>query len=199
MDPTLAAGIVGATGSIAGALLGTILGYKMSNSKADVEVYVDNRVWLYYYEHCFSMFIPISVINEGSKSFTITNFDLTLISPTNQNWKLYWQDFAEENSHKGEGWSISKTASPFLVHGKSGAQHYIRLTSFTKTSENFSDVILSTGQHQIILNVFDRSNKNFLSKKYYFNVETEPFEVLARRRKDIADLDTWWLPVRSEA
>lgn len=201
MDPTLVAGIVAATGSIAGALLGTALGYKLSNSKADIDVYIDNQVWLYYYDHCFSMLIPISVINEGSKSFTITNFKLTLISPTNQKWELYWQDFTKENSHKGEGWSwsIIKNASPFLIHGKSGVQHNIRLTSFTKTSENLSDVILNTGQYQIILSVFDRSSKDFMSRKYYFTVETEPYEVLSKRRKNITDLATWGFSLRSDA
>ena len=199
MDPTLTAGLVGAVGSIAGALLGTALGYKLSNSKADVEIYIDNRVWFYYHEHCFSMYIPISIINEGAKAFTITNFVLTLISPSNQKWQLHWQDFAEENSHKGEGWSMSKTASPILAHGKSGVQHYIRLTSFGKTSEDLSDVILSTGQYQMLFEAFDRSNHAFISKKYYFNIETEPFEVLSKRRKDKSDLGTWWVPVRSNA
>lgn len=199
MDPTLIAGVVGAVGSITGAMLGTALGYKLSNSKADVEIYIDNRVWFYYHEHCLSMYIPISVINEGAKAFTITNFVLTLISPSNQKWQLYWQDFAEENSHKGEGWSMSKTASPILVHGKSGIQHYIRLTSFGKTSEDLSDVILSTGQYQMLFEAFDRSNHVFISKKYYFNIETEPFDVLSKRRKNKSDLGTWWVPIRSNA
>ena len=49
MDATLTAGIVGAVGSVAGAVIGTIVGYRLNNSHADVDVYIDNRVWLYYH------------------------------------------------------------------------------------------------------------------------------------------------------
>ncbi|MEW6983031.1 hypothetical protein AAD001_10325 [Colwelliaceae bacterium 6471] len=84
MDPTLYASLLGAGGSIVGALAGTALGYKLSNSKAEVDVYIDNKVWAYYMPSNFAMYIPITVINEGSHSGTITDFKLTLTSPTKQ-------------------------------------------------------------------------------------------------------------------
>lgn len=199
MDPSLTAGIVGAVGSVAGAVIGTIVGYRLNNSKAEVDVYLDNRVWLYYYEHCFSMYVPITVVNEGAKSFTITNFEIELVSPANQKWKLEWQDFAEENSHKGEGWGLGKVASPILVHGRSGTQHYLRLTNFDKTSDEFSEVKLSTGQYEVKIRAFDRGAKCFKEKIAYFNIGTEPEEILSRRRIDKPDLGTWWFSVRANA
>ncbi len=196
MDANLIAGLVGAGGSILGALGGTVLGYKLSNSKAEVDLYIDNRVWAYYMPSNFAMYVPITVINEGAHSSTITNFDLTLISPTKQKWQLFWQSFAEENSHLGKGWETGRAASPILVHGKSGTQHYLLFASLGQTSEGFSDVVLQTGEYTIELNGYDRSNKKFISKSVLFNIETEPQKVLAKRREDAEDLGTWWFPVR---
>ena len=197
LDPTLFASILGAGGSIAGALAGTALGYKLSNSKAEVDVYIDNRVWAYYMPSNFAMYIPITVINEGSHSGTITDFKLILTSPTKQKWELFWQDFAEENSHKGEGWGPGRAASPILVHGKSGTQHYLRFASLGKTSDELSDVALQTGEYNLEIKAFDRNSKDFISKSYLFNVETEPQETLAARRQNKEDLGTWWFPIRS--
>lgn len=169
MDPTLLAGLIGAGGSIVGALGGTALGFKLSNSKADVEVYVDNRIWVYYLPSNFCMYIPITVINEGANSSTITRFEVSLISPTKQRWALHWQDFAEENSHKGEGWSQGRSASPILIHGKSGTQHYLRFAAIGQTSDGLSDVVLTTGEYEFEFSSFDRSNMSFDTKKYKFN------------------------------
>ncbi|GAB0109003.1 hypothetical protein [Pseudoalteromonas distincta] len=176
MDPTLFASILGAGGSIAGALAGTALGYKLSNSKAEVDVYIDNRVWAYYMPSNFAMYIPITVINEGSHSGTITDFKLILTSPTKQKWELFWQDFAEENSHKGEGWGPGRAASPILVHGKSGTQHYLRFASLGKTSDELSDVALQTGEYNLEIKAFDRNSKDFISKSYLFKnkLDTHP-------------------------
>lgn len=199
MDPTLTAGLIGAVGSITGAVIGTLVGYRLNNSKADVDFYIDNRVWMYYHDHCFSMYVPITVVNEGAKSFTITNFELTLTSPTNQQWKLHWQAFARENSHKGEGWSMEGVASPILVHGRSGTQHYLWLANSDKTSEDLSDVKLQTGKYQLTLSAFNRNTECFKSKTQYLNIGTEPQEQLSKRRSDKKDLSTWWLPVRPNA
>lgn len=199
MDPTLTAGIIGAVGSVFGAAIGTILGYKLNNSKADVEIYLDNRVWLYYYESFFSMYVPVTIVNEGSKSFTVTTFEIELISPSKQKWTLLWEDFAEDNTHKGGGWAMGKAASPILVHGRSGTQHYLRLTNIDKTSDELSDVKLSSGQYQIEMKAFDRNNKCFKSKKGFFNIGTEPEEVLSKRRVDKQDLGTWWFSITQTA
>lgn len=199
MDPTLTAGIVGAVGSVAGAVIGTIVGYRLNNSKADVDFYLDNRVWLYYYESCFSMYVPVTIVNEGAKSFTITNFEVELTSPSNQKWKLLWEDFAEENSHKGEGWGRGKVAAPILVHGRSGTQHHLRLTNFDKTSSDFSEVKLPTGQYQIKMSAYDRNAKCFKLRTGYFNIGTEPEDVLSKRRVDKQDLGTLLFPVRPNA
>ena len=196
MDPTLLAGLLGAGGSIVGALAGTALGFKLSNSKAEIDVYVDNRIWVYYLPSNFCMYIPITVINEGSHSATITKFEVSLISPTKQKWMLYWEDFAEENSHKGEGWSRGRAASPILIHGKSGTQHYLRFASIGQTSDNLSDVILAAGEYEFEFSAFDRDSKIFDTKKYQFNIETEPQQVLEERRKNKDDLGTWWFPIR---
>ncbi|MEZ0147850.1 MAG: hypothetical protein AB9Q22_10735 [Candidatus Reddybacter sp.] len=199
MDPILTTGIVGAVGSVTGTILGTIVGYKLNNSKADVDVYLDNRVWLYYYESCFSTYVPITIVNEGAKSFTITSFEIELISPTNQKWKLIWEDFAEENSHKGEAWGRGKTAAPILVHGRSGIQHHLRFTNVDNTSDEFSEVKLPTGEYQLKINAFDRNTKCFKSKIGYFNISTEPEEALAKCRTEKQDLRTWNFPVRPNA
>jgi len=148
-------------------------------------------------ESNFAMYIPITVINEGSFSSTISNFEVILTSPTKQKWKLFWQNFAEENSHKGEGWSMGRVASPILIHGKSGTQYYLLFASLGQTSEGISDVVLATGEYQLELSAFDRNNKEFISRQCIFNVETEPQQKLADRRKDKDDLGTWWFPIRN--
>jgi hypothetical protein len=198
VDPTLYASLLGAGGSIVGALAGTALGYKLSNSKAEVDVYIDNKVWAYYMPSNFAMYIPITVINEGSHSGTITDFKLTLTSPTKQKWELFWQDFAEDNSHKGEAWGAGRVASPILVHGKSGTQHYLRFASLGKTSDSISDVALQTGEYKLAIEAFDRNGKIFVTKSYLFNVETEAQETLAVSRSEKENLKTWWFPIRND-
>lgn len=91
---------------------------------------------------------------------------------------------------------MGRAASPILVHGKSGAQHYLLFASLGQTSEGVSDVVLQTGEYTLQLNANDRSNKKFKSKSVLFNIETEPQQVLAKRREDTEDLGTWWFPVR---
>jgi hypothetical protein len=198
VDPTLYASLLGAGGSIVGALAGTALGYKLSNSKAEVDVYIDNKVWAYYMPSNFAMYIPITVINEGSHSGTITDFKLTLTSPTKQKWELFWQDFAEDNSHKGEAWGAGRVASPILVHGKSGTQHYLRFASLGKTSDSISDVALQTGEYKLAIEAFDRNGKIFVTKSYLFNVETEAQGTLAVSRSEKENLKTWWFPIRND-
>ncbi|PKH57194.1 hypothetical protein CXF83_03290 [Shewanella sp. Choline-02u-19] len=198
MDPTLYASLLGAGGSIVGALAGTALGYRLSNSKAEIDIYIDNKVWAYYMPSNFAMYVPITVINEGSNSGTITDFKILLTSPTKQQWELFWQDFAEDNSHKGEAWGAGRTASPILVHGKSGTQHYLRFASLGTTSEGISDVALQTGEYKLEIQAFDRNLKSFVSKSYLFNVETEAQETLVLSRSDKENLKTWWFPIRND-
>ena len=74
IDSTILAGLLGVGGSVAG----TILGYKLNNTKADINVYIDNRIVLFYMENNFAMYVPITITNEGSKSATISDFKIKL-------------------------------------------------------------------------------------------------------------------------
>ena len=187
IDSTILAGLLGVGGSIAG----TILGYKLNNSKADLNVYIDNQVILYYMEKNFAMYIPITITNEGSKSSTISDFRINLKSPTNQTWELFWYCFADNNVHENESWNDGKRASPVLVHGNSGTQHYIKLIEPGLTSEGISNVVLPSGEYSLELEYFDRDKKPMSSQKYSFTVGTEAHEALAKLRLDKKDLQTW--------
>jgi hypothetical protein len=121
-----------------------------------------------------------------------------LTSPTKQKWELFWQDFAEDNSHKGEAWGAGRVASPILVHGKSGTQHYLRFASLGKTSDSISDVALQTGEYKLAIEAFDRNGKIFVTKSYLFNVETEAQGTLAVSRSEKENLKTWWFPIRND-
>lgn len=46
IDSTILAGLLGVIGSIAG----TVVGFKLNNSKANIRVYIDNRIVMYYME-----------------------------------------------------------------------------------------------------------------------------------------------------
>ncbi|MDP1664634.1 MAG: hypothetical protein Q8L79_05850 [Methylobacter sp.] len=198
-DPTLIAGIIGATGSIIGTIGGVILGARLNNKKAKIGVYIDNKINVYYLRKNFCMYLPLTVTNEGNQSATITTFEGKLISPTGQSWLLYWTNFAEDNSHNGEGWTDGKAATPILVHGNSGLQHYIKLVGIGETSDGFSDVALSTGKYELLLKAYDRNKKVFNEQRYNFQIETEPMEVLAKRRKDHEDFGSWWFLLYSTA
>ena len=187
IDSTILAGLLGVGGSIAG----TILGYKLNNTKADINVYIDNRVILYYMENNFAMYVPITITNEGSKSATISDFKIKLKSPTNQSWDLFWYSFADDNVHKDESWSDGKRASPVLIHGNSGTQHHIKLIEPGLTSEGISNVILPSGEYSLELEYFDRDKKPVSKQQYSFNVGTEAHEALAKLRLEKGNLQTW--------
>ncbi|MBE8233024.1 MAG: hypothetical protein ACI9LM_005028 [Alteromonadaceae bacterium] len=187
IDSTILAGLLGVGGSIAG----TILGYKLNNTKADINVYIDNRVILYYMENNFAMYVPITITNEGSKSATISDFKIKLKSPTNQSWDLFWYSFADDNVHKDESWSDGKRASPVLIHGNSGTQHHIKLIEPGLTSEGISNVILPSGEYSLELEYFDRDKKPVSKQQYSFNVGTEAHEALAKLRLEKENLQTW--------
>jgi len=187
IDSTILAGLLGVGGSIAG----TILGYRLNNSKADINVYIDNRVILYYMEKNFAMYVPITITNEGSKSATISDFKIKLKSPTNQSWDLFWYSFADDNVHKDESWSDGKLASPVLIHGNSGTQHHIKLIELGLTSEGISNVILPSGEYSLELEYFDRDKKPVSKQQYSFNIGTEAHESLVKLRLDKENLQTW--------
>ncbi|WP_153914168.1 hypothetical protein [Shewanella sp. TC10] len=187
IDSTILAGLLGVGGSIAG----TILGYKLNNTKADINVFIDNRVVLYYMENNFAMYVPITITNEGNKSATISDFKIKLKSPTNQTWDLFWYSFAEDNGHKNEPWCDGKRASPVLIHGNSGTQHHIKLIELGLTSEGLSNVILPAGGYTLELEYFNRDKKPMSKQEYSLNIGTEAHESLAKIRQDKEDLRTW--------
>lgn len=187
IDSTILAGLLGVGGSIAG----TILGYKLNNTKADINVYIDNRVVLYYMEKNFAMYIPITITNEGRKSATISDFKIKLKSPTSQEWELFWYSFAEDNGHKGDPWSDGKRASPILIHGNSGTQHHIKFIELGLTSQGFSNVTLPSGEYTLELEYFDRDKKPVSKQEYLLNIGTEAYESLAELRLDKKNLQTW--------
>lgn len=189
IDPTLFAGLLGAGGSIVGTIAGAILGYKLNNRKADVDVFIDNRVWVYYRKSDFCIYVPITITNEGSKPSTITTFEIELCSPTKQRWKLSWADFAKNNTNKP--WGKIQSSNPILMHSNSGIQHHLRFMRKNVTSEGFSDVVLPSGEYEIKLSAFDRSNLKFTEKLYTFNIKTEAGEKINERRKDFDDFGTW--------
>jgi len=194
IDSTILAGLLGVGGSIAG----TILGYRLNNSKADVNVYIDNRVVVYYLRNNFCMYLPLTVTNEGSKSATISDFRVTLISPTNQEWTLYWSCFAEDNTHKGDSWSDNERASPILIHGNSGNQYHIKLVENTTTSQGLSSVLLPAGEYKIKLEYFDRNRKPVSNQMYKLKINTEFQELLEERRKDFDELGTVIFPLTQD-
>ena len=195
IDSTILAGLLGVGGSIAG----TILGYKLNNSKADINVYIDNRVILYYMEKNFAMYVPITITNEGSKSAIISDFKITLKSPTNQSWDLFWYSFADDNVHKGEPWSDGKRASPVLVHGNSGTQHHIKFIELGLTSEGISNVILPSGEYSLELKYFNRDKKPMSKQQYSFNIGTEAHEALVKLRLETENLQTWGFALERES
>ena len=188
IDSTLLAGLLGVGGSIAG----TVLGYKLNNSKADINVYIDNRVVMYYMEKNFAMYLPLTITNEGSKSATISDFKVYLKSPTNQDWELLWFCFAEDNTHENKPWSEGKRASPVLIHGNSGSQHYIKMIELGTTSNGISNVVLPSGEYSLVFEYFDRDKKPVSKQMYTFNIGTEASEALAKLRLDKEGLTTWY-------
>lgn len=194
IDSTILAGLLGVGGSIAG----TILGYKLNNTKADINVYIDNRVVLYYMEQNFAMYVPVTITNEGSKSATISDFKIKLTSPNNQVWDLFWYSFAEDNGHKNEPWSDGKRASPVLIHGNSGTQHHIKVIELGLTSEGLSNVTLPSGAYSLELEYFDRDKKPVSKQKYSLDIGTEAHESLAKLRLDKEGLQTWVFPLERE-
>ncbi len=48
MDPTVSGAIVGAVGSVSGAVIGTVLGYALANRSADLSVFANYRIDMYY-------------------------------------------------------------------------------------------------------------------------------------------------------
>ncbi len=192
IDVTLVAAGVGAVGSIAGALGGAALGYKLSNSQADIDVFIDHKVWMYYPSVGFAMYVPVTIINEGFKSGTIKDFELTLTSPTNQSWKLTFCDFGIDTSDtQSESWGKGKDARPILCHGKSGTQYELRFQNFSSMTNGVSDVEIVAGKYHITLDALNRKGKSFLRKTYTFNVGTEAKGALALCRSDSQKLTTY--------
>lgn len=188
LDSTLLAGLLGAGGTIAG----TLIGYKLNNTKADINVYIDNRVIMYYMDKNYAIYLPLTITNEGSRSSTISDFRIYLKSPTGQEWELYWFSFAEDNSHKNEPWKDGRRANPILIHGNSGSQHYIKLVEPNSTSDGYSNVILPAGEYALQLEYYDRDKKPVSKQKYKFYMGTEASEKLAELRKDKEGLQTWY-------
>lgn len=195
-DPTLIAGLVGAGGSILGALGGTLLGYKLSNSKPDIDIYIDNKIWVYYPSVGFSVYLPLTVVNEGGSSGTIKDFEVEFTSPTKQTWKLNFEDYAVDNTdQKGAGWGKGKDAHPLLVHAKSGNQHLLRFQNFSKLDSGKSVVELSSGEYQLVLKAKNRKGKIALSKKYIIQVDSRDKEKLDVLRNEAENLKTYRLEV----
>ena len=142
-------------------------------------------------EKYFAVYLPISIINEGSKSATISSFNFTLKSPTEQIWNLSWYGFAENNVHTDGKWSDVKLATPILVHGNSGSQQYLKFIEFGHTSEGWSNVSLSAGKYTVELEFLDRYKKPVKTTKYSFTIGTEASEALAKQRTDSKDYGTW--------
>jgi len=190
LDPSLIAAVVGAGGSIFGALAGAVIGYRLNNSKADLDVYIDNKIILYYMEKYFAVYLPISIVNEGSKSATISAFKLTLKSSTGQMWNLIWYCFAENDFHTNGQWREGKLATPILVHGNSGSQQYLKFIEYGLTSQEWSNVSLPAGRYFVELEILDRHSKLLKTTRSCFNIGTEVSEMLAKRRTDPEDFTT---------
>jgi hypothetical protein len=186
IDATILAGLLGVGGSIAG----TILGYKLNNNKADIKVYIDGRISIYYLKEEFGMYLPITITNEGSKSSTISDFKVKLTSPTNQIWDLNWYYFADDNTLKDGVWEDTRRSNPILVHGNSGIQYYLKLMHIGFTEDGFSNVSLPSGQYSLELETYDRDRKPSNNQSYKFDIATGTHESLAKKRLDKEDSGT---------
>jgi len=109
MDSTIIAGFLG----VIGTLLGTLVGYKLNNSNAKLKAYIDNRLVIYYLRNTFCVYIPVTVINEGAKSGTISEFKVKLYN-NNQNWELLWVCYSEDHTLKGKAGRIQGELPPCL-------------------------------------------------------------------------------------
>ncbi|MCX2761028.1 hypothetical protein OQJ65_21805 [Vibrio sp. Sgm 22] len=193
---TLITGGIGATGSIAGAIAGTLLGIKLSNTKPDIDVFVDHKAWMYYPSRGFAMYLPVTVINEGSKSGTIKDFEVTLTSPTKQSWNLKFSDFGIDTSDASSAsWGKGKDARPILCHGKSGNQYILRLENFDLMSCGRSDVEIVAGKYEITLDVLDRKGKTFISKTYTLTVGSEAKGQLTLCRNEPQRLTSYYFGI----
>jgi len=195
-DPTLVAGLVGAGGSIIGALGGTFLGYQLSNSKPDIDIYIDNKVLMYYPTGGFSIYVPLTIINEGGKTGTIKDFELKITSATKQVWSLTFEDFGIDNSdQEAIGWGRGKDAHPIVVHGKSGTQHLLRFQNFSKLSTGKSEINLPAGEYELVINAINRQGEIGLSKKHIVKISGIDQEKLDMLRDDPKNLKTYSLKV----
>jgi hypothetical protein len=195
MDSTIIAGILG----VAGALLGTLLGYKLNNSNAKLKAYIDNRLVIYYLRNTFCVYIPVTVINEGSKSGTISDFKVKLHS-NNQNWELLWGCYSEDHTLKGESWEDTRRASPLLVHGNSGLQCPLKFFEILHdSSQTLSDVLIAAGKSSLSFEYYDRDSKRIETQTYSFELPTSFCELLHKRREDFECLETMIIPLKRDA
>ncbi|MCS6120525.1 hypothetical protein G3444_16670 [Shewanella baltica] len=191
-DPTLIAGLVGAGGSIIGALGGTFLGYQLNNSKPDIDIYIDNKVFMYYPTVGFSVYVPLTIINEGGKTGTIKDFELKIISATKQVWSLAFQDFGIDNTDQvGTGWGKGKDAHPIVVHGKTGTQHLLRFQNFSKLNSGKSEINLPAGEYELVIDAINRKGKVGLSKKHIVKISGMDQEMLDMLRNDPKNFKTY--------
>ncbi|MCE9824211.1 hypothetical protein NB471_21330 [Vibrio alginolyticus] len=195
---TLIAAGVGAVGSIVGALSGAALGYRLGNSKPNIDIVIDRSVWMYYPESSkiFSMYVPMTVINEGSKAGIISDLVLTLTSSTKQSWTLRFCDFAIDNSDSDDRpWGKGKDARPILCSGKTGVQYFLRFVNNQTMSNGVSDVEILSGEYTLSLDAVDQKGQRFVKKKFTLNIGNEAKNKLAILRQTPADTRTYKLPV----
>ncbi|MEW9798209.1 hypothetical protein [Alteromonas sp. CYL-A6] len=195
MDTTIIAGILG----VIGTLLGTLLGYILSNSNAKLKAYIDNRLVIYYLRNSFCVYVPVTVINEGSKSGTLSDFKLKLHS-NNQIWELKWLCYSEDHTLKGKSWDDIRRASPMLVHGNSGIQCPIKFVEVPyDSSQELSNIIVSAGKSSISFEYYDRDSRKLDSQTYTFELPTHFCEELLKRREDYECNETMIITLNRDA
>ncbi|WP_029890980.1 hypothetical protein [Polycyclovorans algicola] len=199
MDAVVASGLIGALGSIVGALSGAALGYKLANRSAEVSVLANFRFTVYYLKGQFCAYLPVTIANDGAKGSVINEIQLKLKASNGQEWLLSWQYFAAENPMAKYAWVDLERATPILVHGNSGFQHTLKFFAVGDDPEGLSNVALVQGKYQLIIEYRENGSAQSVTRSYSFTVDAKISEVLETRRRDPEDNTTVIFGIKEDA
>jgi hypothetical protein len=184
MDPAILGAIIGAIGSVTGAVIGTIVGYTLANRKADISLFANYRVAMYYLKGIYCLYLPITVANEGNKGAAVYDLQVVLRSHNGQKWVLAWSCFSKEDPASDYLWIDGDRASPIYVHGNSATQTTIKFISVDDKLEDQSNVVFTPGLFQIDVSYREKLGAMAKTQTYSFVVNEKVRMGLEERRLD---------------